>query len=49
MEVTRQNFNRLDAVIDELHALFELWERERPAPRWFSPFGEGRESGTSAV
>ena len=24
-------------------------ERERPAPRWFSPFGEGRESGTSAV
>lgn len=24
-------------------------ERERPAPRWFSPFGEGRESGASTV
>lgn len=28
MEVTRQNFNHLDAVIDELHALFESWEQE---------------------
>lgn len=28
MEVTRQTFNRLDAVIDELHSLFEAWERE---------------------
>jgi serine/threonine-protein kinase RsbW len=28
MEVTRQQFQQLDAVIDELHGLFELWERE---------------------
>ncbi|MDA0378603.1 MAG: ATP-binding protein [Bacteroidetes bacterium] len=28
MEVTRQQFHKLDAVIDELHGLFELWERE---------------------
>ena len=28
MEVTRQTFHRLDAVIDELHSLFETWERE---------------------
>ncbi|MDE2997178.1 MAG: ATP-binding protein [Bacteroidota bacterium] len=28
MEVTRQKFSQLDAVIDELHALFEMWERE---------------------
>ena len=28
MEVTRQCFTRLDAVIDELHKLFEEWERE---------------------
>ncbi len=28
MEITRQRFCRLDVVIDELHALFEEWERE---------------------
>lgn len=28
MEVTRQQFQQLDAVIDELHGLFEVWERE---------------------
>ena len=28
MEVTRQNFRRLDAIIDELHALFDDWESE---------------------
>ena len=27
MEVTRQQFLQLDAVIDELHGLFEMWER----------------------
>lgn len=28
MEVTRQQFQQLDAVIDELHGLFEVWARE---------------------
>ncbi len=28
MEITRQRFSRLDVVIDELHALFEEWERD---------------------
>lgn len=28
METTRQCFNRLDNVIDELHDLFESWEQE---------------------
>jgi serine/threonine-protein kinase RsbW len=28
MEVTRQSFKQLDAVIDELHGLFDGWERE---------------------
>lgn len=28
MEVTRQTFNHLDAVIDELHGLFDEWERD---------------------
>lgn len=25
MEVSRQSFTRLDVIVDELHALFELW------------------------
>ncbi len=28
METTRQSFNRLDGLIDELHGLFDAWERE---------------------
>jgi len=28
MEITRQSFNRLEIVIDELHGMFEEWERE---------------------
>jgi hypothetical protein len=28
METTRQSFKRLDVVIDDLHSLFEEWERE---------------------
>jgi len=28
MESTRQSFSRLEGVIDELHSLFEAWERE---------------------
>ena len=28
METTLQSFKRLDAVIDDLHSLFEEWERE---------------------
>jgi len=28
MEITRQKFSQLDVVIDELHGMFEEWERE---------------------
>ncbi len=28
MEITRQSFTRLEIVIDELHGMFEEWERE---------------------
>ena len=28
MEITRQSFNGLDVVIDEVHGLFESWEKE---------------------
>lgn len=28
METTRQSFNRLDGLIEELHSLFDTWESE---------------------